>query len=336
MSSFSQLPLSGLSERVLGDRAEDFEQMLAAEGPGDGFWRTRFGGDDERHAAVNANIPILFTTGYNDFYVGGLFRMWRGLDAATREKSALLVSPYNHGDGYNMERGIRFENGKRTERFGGEYRIAWFDSIRLGTPLPFDKGVITYYRAFENVWQSDFDAVPTRELALPLGSGVRTLCYDPYDPPAFCGEGVFADEQDRNGSVISVYTQPLAEDIFVKGRMRARLAVACDRPDSSFYVRICRHNADGDYVLRHDIPSLCYQLGEYTENTEVMLDFSFDEYAFLLKKGEALRIDISATDNNTYVCHTNRKGEYYLQDGADIATSTVYLDRCELVIPVEG
>jgi hypothetical protein len=101
-------------------------------------------------------------------------------------------------------------------------------------------------------------------------------------------------------------------------------------------VRVSHHGEGGDYVLRHDITSLCYQLGDYTENSEVTLDFSFDEYAFLLKKGEALRIDISATDNNTYVCHTNRRGEYYQQCGADIATSTVYLDRCELVIPIEG
>jgi hypothetical protein len=60
MRSFSQLPIAGLSERVLGERAEDFEKMLAAERPTDGFWNTRFGGADARNAVNDANIPILF------------------------------------------------------------------------------------------------------------------------------------------------------------------------------------------------------------------------------------------------------------------------------------
>jgi predicted acyl esterase len=88
-------------------------------------------------------------------------------------------------------------------------------------------------------------------------------------------------------------------------------------------------------VLRHDITSLCYQLGKYVPGSVVTLDFTFDEYAFLLRKGECLRLDISSSASNTYVCHTNRKGEYYLQTAADVAANKVYLDRSSIILPIE-
>ncbi|MBQ7010958.1 MAG: hypothetical protein IJN63_04570 [Clostridia bacterium] len=335
MSSFSELPLDGLSERVLGDRACDFEEMLRAGDPEHPFWGTRNGGAEAKNAVKNAGIPILLTTGYNDFYCGGLFRMWEEMDGEAKKRCALLVSPYNHGDGYSVDRGIAFEKGKRVENFGASYRIDWFDNIRFGTPLPFEKGVISYYRTFENGWQTDFHAVPTRELELPLGKGVGTFCYDPAHPTAFCGEGTFADEFNPEGSVITLYTVPFAHDVFVKGRMRARLAVESDRPDTTFYMRVSIEKPGGDYVLRHDITSLSHQLGDYEENSRVELEMCFDEYAFLLRSGERLRVDIAGTDDNIYVCHTNRRGEYYLQDGTDIALNTVYLCDLVLILPVE-
>ena len=91
----------------------------------------------------------------------------------------------------------------------------------------------------------------------------------------------------------------------------------------------------GNYVLRHDITSLCYQLGDYEPNREVELGFCFDQHAFLLKAGEILRIDVSSTDNNTYVTHTNQKGPYSLQNKTEIAQNTVDLSRSAIILPVE-
>ena len=90
MHSFSELPLKGLSERVLDDKAEDFEQMLAAASPSHPFWRTRLGGADAKKAVDDANIPILLTTGYNDFYVGGIFKMWNSMNEETQKNARCL------------------------------------------------------------------------------------------------------------------------------------------------------------------------------------------------------------------------------------------------------
>ena len=335
MSSFSELPLQGLSKRVFGESADDFEQMLEAYSPDHPFWSTRFGGSDTKDALVNAEIPILLTTGYNDFYVGGVFDMWRKMSEQTKKQSALLVSPYHHGDSYHKEHGVCFPNGKRREAFGASYQIAWFDHIRKGTSIPYRKGVVTYYRAFENEWQSDFFQIPTKELTIPLGSGVASFDYDPSCPPAFRAEGLLAEDLTGNSNVLSIRTPAFEADTFVKGRMRAVLAFESSASDTSVYVRISIKKSEYTYVLRHDITSLCYQLGDYRKNSAAVLNFCFDEYAFLIKKGECLQIDISSTDDNTYVCHSNRKGEYYLQNQTDTAKNKVYLDQSYLILPVE-
>lgn len=335
IKSFGELPLKNLSQKALGEPSEDFEQMLEAQKPLNDFWNTRFGGQDARDAVTNANIPLLLTTGYNDFYVGGIFKMWNKMCEDTKNKCALLVSPYNHGDDFFDKNGISFPNGKRKEQFGGTYQIDWFDSIRKKTPLPYKRGVITYYRAFENVWASDFYNKPTKLISLPLGNNAYTFKYNPLYPTAFSAEGTFAKENINDCNFIRVYTQPFGEDKFIKGKMQVKLTVSSDCADTSFYVRISIKNDEYSYVLRHDITSLDYQLGTYTKNDIVSLDFCFDEYAFLLKKYECLQIDIASTDDNTYICHTNKKGDYYLQTDTEIATNTVYLDRSYIFIPVE-
>lgn len=335
MKSFSELPLSGLSERVLGDRAEDFEQMLAAYSQNHEFWNTRFGGNDARDAVTDANIPILMTTGFSDFYLGGVFRMWEKMSARTKEKSALLVSPYNHGDGYHKDFGVAFPNGRRREAFGNDYSIAWFDHIRKGSPLPFEKGKVAYYRTFENRWDSDFYGKETETRRISLGDEAVSFVYDPMNPPAFREEGVIAESFEGRGDVISVDTEPFETDTFVKGRIRMKLTVASNCPDTSFYARICVKKEEFSYVLCHDITSLCYQLEDYRAGDTVTLDFCFDEQAFLIKAGECLRIDLASTDDNVYVCHTNKKGEYYLQTEAVSAENKVFLKQSCLLLPVE-
>ena len=336
MSSFSELPLSGLSERVLGERAEDFEQMLGAPRITDGFWNTRNGGNDARNATDNAGIPLLITTGYNDFYLGGSFRMWEQMSPETKSLCAMLVSPYDHGDGYSKDRGYAFPMGRRSENFGKTYQIDWLDSIRDGRPLPYERGKVAYYRCFEDKWDSDFYANGTKELCIGLGNGEATFVSDPADPPSYPAEGRFLEDNSGRNDVVTVLTDPFESDVFVKGRMRARLAVSSTAEDTSFYVNISIRKPEGDYYLRHDVTSICYAQGDYTPKSEIELDFCFDEYAFLIKKGERLRIDIAPTDDNTYVRHTNKKGAYHLQTEIERAENTVYLSRSVLLLPVEN
>ena len=181
------------------------------------------------------------------------------------------------------------------------------------------------------VWQRE----KIKPLTFKLGVETVSFCYNPLNPPSFGAEGTFLKSIEESTEVISLYLPELDADVFIKGRMKATLAVCSDCSDTTFYMAISIQKPQGDYVLRHDITSLCYQLGDYTPNSEVLLDFCFDEYAFLLKKGERLRIDIASTDNNSYVCHTNQKGEYYLQTEVKQAINKVNLSRSVICLPVE-
>jgi len=142
----------------------------------------------------------------------------------------------------------------------------------------------------------------------------------------------------NTGALLLEYTEdtPFAADTFVKGQMTAALAVETTVLDTSVYVRISLKKADYTYVLRHDITSLGYQEGEYRENSVAVLHFCFDDYAFLIQKGECLQIDISATDKNSYVCHTNKKGAYYWQTETERAITRVHLEKSYLCLPVES
>ena len=342
--SLDMLPLKDLSKSVFGERVPDLDKMLASPKISDPFWQTHEGGADARGAADNVDFPVLFTTGFYDIYTGGIFDMWRSMSKKTRENSALVVSPYDHGDRYNegINVALSFPKGRRDEEFGLDYEIDWFDSIRNGTEPGFKKGQITYYRLFENKWATDtFDC--QREMKIPLGKGALTYAYDPQNPPGFkgglcCnfGGAMFQDKPYLRDDIITVYSDKFPEDVFVKGKMKARLKVSSDCYDTCFYMRVSIEKEQGDFGLRDDITTLCHQLGDYIPNTPVDLEFTFDEHAFLIKKDERLRIDISSADTENYVRHTNTKGLYSEQTETRIAYNTVYLSESALTLPIEN
>lgn len=340
--SFDTLPLSDFSQTVFGESAQDLDEMLKHPNREDAFWNTRYGGADARGAVKDVKFPVLFTTGFYDIYTGGIFDMWNGMESDSRNRCALVVSPYDHSDRCR-ENSIAFPNGKRTENFGEDYEIEWFDYIRgLRAKPPFEQGKVTYYRLFENRWCTDDFETPQNRLEIPLGSSDVSYVYNPYNPPEFngglsCNFGG-AQYQQKAGSrydIVSIYSEPFENDVFVKGKMSAKLCVKSDCEDTCFYVRISITKEGGDYGLRDDITSLCFQRGDYVPNSEVMLDFSFDEHAFLIKRGEKIRIDIASADSAHYVRHTNNKGLFSEQKTAKIAHNTVVLSKSSLILTVE-
>ena len=341
---FEMLPLKDFTKTVLGEAAEDFDEMLKAPNPEDEFWNTRFGGSDARAATDNVKFPVLFTTGFYDIYTGGVFDMWKNMSKDSRNMSALVVSPYNHNDGFgDGENTIVFPKGKRFEQFGDFYEIEWFDYIRgKNVKSPFDTGKITYYNLFKNCWETEEFLASQEAMKLVLGEEERSYVYSPFAPPAFkgglsraFGGAVFQDEPNSRYDIISVYTKPFETDVQVKGKMAAKLTVKSDCEDTCFYVRVSIEKERGDYGLRDDITSLCYQLGDYKPDSVVTLDFDFDEHAFLIRKGERLRIDVSSADSEHYVRHTNQKGLYSEQATAKIAHNTVYLQSSFLTLPID-
>ncbi len=339
--SFEMLPLIDFTKTVFGEDVSDFDNMLRSPKITDPFWQTHGGGADARGTTDDLDFPVLYFTGFYDIYTGGIFDMWNKMSKRSRQNSALVVSPYDHSDSWNKD-ALVFKNGNRKEKFGTSYPIDWFDSIRNGTKPNFEKGRVTYYRIFDNEWYTDDFYTSDKLLTIPLGNEKITYTYNPYDPPRFkgglcCnfGGAEFQDKPNSRHDIISVYTKEFEGDTVVQGRMKAKINVSSDCEDTCFYVRISIEKKEGDYGLRDDITSLAYQLGEYDPNTEVSLDFTFDEHSFLVKKGERLRVDISSADSAHYVRHTNNKGLYSEQTTVKIAKNTVDLSKSILVLPIK-
>lgn len=337
--SFKMLPLADFSKAVFGEPAEDLDETLRHPNPKDDFWSTRFGGGEAHNAILNAEIPILLVTGFYDIYTGGIFDMWHGLDEKTKSMSALAVSPFNHS-GVGKNQPIDFENGVLAEAFEN-YTLRWFDSIRGKCNSPFKKGKVTYYKLFDNKWCTDDFYNADDALKVRIGEGSVAYKYNPYAPASFNG-GLSANfggtawqaAPNSRYDIISLYTPEFQEDTFVKGKIKAQLAVESDCEDTCFYVRLSLCKDDGDYGLRDDINQISNFSMQYVPNTVIKMDFAFDEHAFLVKKGEKIRIDISSSAYPHYIPHTNQRGLFSEQKNAKIANNTVHLGDSYVEFPV--
>lgn len=338
--SYNMLPLSEFSRTVFGEQAEAYDELLKHPDREDPFWSTRMGGGEASNALTHANIPVLMTTGLYDIYTGGIFDMWWALDESTRSKCALAVQPYDHGGSANGQP-VRFENGSLTERFG-DYRVKWMDHIRGKGESPFPLGKVTYYKLFGETWCCDDFDTPQRHMDIPIGQGERTYCYNPYAPASFrgglsanFGGAAYQDPANSRYDILSFYSPEFQQDCFVKGRMRARLTVKTNCEDTCFYMRLSLCKAEGDYGLRDDINTVANIRADYVPGTELEMDFTFDEHAFVIHRGEKLRVDISSSAFPHYVRHTNRRGLFSEQTSARAAENTVVCDRSFLRIFLE-
>ena len=337
--SYKMLPLSDFSKEVFGERAADFDEILRHPRRDDAFWSTRFGGGEAHDAIRHAGIPILLVTGFYDIYTGGVFDMWQGLDEQTRAMCALAVHPFDHS-GKGEGQPILFERGALSDAFE-RYKIRWLDSIRGKCEPPFEQGKVTYYKLFDEKWCCDGFYDANGMCRLGLGEGSVTYRYNPRDPASFrgglsanfCGNA-WQDAPHMRKDVISIFTPPFEQDTFVKGKITARLKVASDCEDTCFYVRLSLCKSEGDYGLRDDINQISNFVADYAPNDKIEMRFTFDEHAFVIRKGERLRIDVSSSAYPLYVPHTNKKGLFSEQIETAVAQNTVFLDESYIELPI--
>ena len=338
--SYLTLPLKDFSKVVFGEEIPSFDEPLKHPDKNDPFWNTRAGGGEARGATDHAGIPILFTTGYYDLYTRGTFDMWRSLDEKTRVQCALLVNPYDHS-GTPKAAPYVFENGTIDEQFG-DYERDWFDYVRGKCEAPCPVGKVSYYKMFGEGWCTDDFAQPEKSVTFTLGEGEKTYRYNPYAPASFKGglSGVFyntafQDQPNSRYDILSFYLPAFEEDTFIKGRMSAKLTVRSTCEDTCFYVRVSLAKEEGDLGMRDDINQISNFNPAYVPGEEQEMTFEFDEHAFVAKKGERLRVDISSSAHPYYVRHTNNRGLFSEQATARIADNTVILDKSSLTVYFE-
>lgn len=334
--SFNILPFKDFTKTVTGESLEEYNEILKHPNPNDDFWSTSDGGVENKNAYKDIKFPILIDTGFYDIYTGGVFDAWNSLTSEQKEKSALLVSGNDHS-GRNC---INFKNSNITDKYGRDYYIDWYDYILGKTDkCPFTLGKITYYSLFENEWKTDnFES--NGEMEIRFGNDKVSYVYNPYAPAQFngglsCNFGgpKFQDKPNSRYDIKSRYSEQFSKNVVVRGKIKGKLVVESDSEDTCFYVRLSITKGNQDYPLRDDITTLLYQLKDYTPNTEVELDFTFDEHSFMISKGEKLRLDVSSSNANNYLRHTNNKGQFSEQTTCKIANNTVNFAKSYIILP---
>ena len=100
-------------------------------------------------------------------------------------------------------------------------------------------------------------------------------------------------------------------------------------------MRISLVKEEGYYGLRDDINQISNFDSDYKPNDMIEMSFSFEQHAFVVKKGEKLRVDISSSAFPLFVRHTNNKGLFCEQTTARVAKNTVDLANSTLTVFVE-
>lgn len=338
METYNMLPFADFTKTVFGERIPAYDERLKHPDETDEYWDKFYTGNT-RYPLRHANIPMLFTAGFYDISTGGIFDMWNDLDEQTKAKSAFIVHPYNHGCTPNLQP-VQFENATPTEKFG-DYQVKWLNAIRDGKPPFVETGKVTYYKLFGDTWCTDNFVQPVHGMVISLGDGEKSYCYNPFAPAPFNG-GLCAvtgndwqEQPNHRYDIISVFTPEFDKDTFIKGKMQAKLRVKSSCEDTCFYVRISLVKEEGYYGLRDDINQISNFKADYTPGESVDMSFSFDEHAFVVKKGEKLRVDISSSAFPLYVSHKNVKGLFSEQTIAKVAENTVDLANSTLTIFIE-
>ena len=339
-TKLTDFPLSDLTQRYLGQGADGpvpgFDDVIRHPRLDDPFWRTPGpGGAEYRNAVRSSSLPILFRTGFYDIYTGAILDEWNETPCARRANCALVVDAFDHGGNrYEWAQDsasiVHFPRGSVRHDFPYS-PCDWFDHVRLGRPHPFARvGEVSWYSLWNNVWRhapmlADGDTSVTFGLATEMRlafSADRTseavsFVYDPFDPPSFKGSGAHCfggmqpqEEPRKRGDLLTFLSAPLERDLDVQGKIRIVLAVTSDCEDSSFAIclSVRKNGKEGWWLLRDDITSLCREGGDYTPGDVRLLRLTLVEHAFLLARGDVLRLDIAGANAASFAPHGNVPG----------------------------
>ena len=358
MAKFNSFPLKGLTRRVFGTLAEDYETILLHPDQKDPFWKTPgYGGGEYANALVNAKIPTFFIGAWHDIYITGMIDIWRKLAPAHRNQCVFMITPFEHSylkRRKNLAPELFSPGGCPSEYAGIESQdVYWFKHLREGTPLNhFTKGQITRYVLFGDRWETSADIgsnsryckfylAENRELtATPPQTGKITYTYDPRNPATFKGacHGNFGgvelqDAPNSRQDIISFISEPFEEDKTVEGDFYGKLFVTSTAPDTCFYLRLSIVKNDRAFGLRNEIDSICRTNQNFAPGKEAVIGFKIAAHSFKVAKGERLRLDVSSSCWPYFQLHSNFRGNQALQRRTQIAKNTIVTGKSFIAIP---
>ncbi len=331
-------PYRDMMKRAVGRDIPSFTEGLL-HNRFDTFWK-----DDPRIGTFeNLKIPVLFTGGWYDYYCYGMCAMWEKLPAETRKKSCFLMTPFGHG--LKAPSGSDYPLGGGCLPKGREG--AWFDHVRKGSPFPFaEVGTFRYYMIAKDTWmtaESPYEETPSYSLYLtedgalserPAPGGSASFRYDPDHPKHHDRQdGMYACEPDSSREdVLTFMGKTFSEEQAFFGPVRFDLTVNSDCDDTAFFMRLYLVENGKSYQLADGVTTLLYQDPNRKRNMPLSFTVTTQPTAFTVKKGSALRVDISSW-SDSFVPHANTSTHFALETKPRIATNTVCFGNSRVLLP---
>ena len=329
-------PYYKIIERIVSEDVPEYTGMLLNDTYNE-FWKN----DPRTDVIDKLDIPVLFTEGWYDFYIDGMFSMWERLPQKTKLKSAFAVGPWGHATAVSDFTQYPLENGN----LPADYIVKFFNSVRDNTAYKeLALGKVNYYSIGGDFWTTDKPSAIYKKLYFNNDgtlsdkhtvSGEQSYMFNPDKPLNYFkfGDILKAPKQNTDG-VLSFVSEPICEDISFYGKIQWHMNVKTDCDDTAFFMRIYFIENGEAYNLTETITSLSHINENYKANEECMVDIYTPPIGFTLKKGCSLRVDISS-HSDIYVPHSNVKGHWAKVTESKIAKNTIICDEeAYIVLPI--
>lgn len=330
-------PYKDIPKRMTGGEDIPILTDMLTHHKDDEFWASI----PMKDAPETLDFPVLYMEGWHDYYCDGMFTAWQKLKETTREKSAMLVYPAGHcarPDGnaeYSMPNCMPPEDAA----------VQWFNSIRSGEKYPYaEYGKITYYNIGKDTWETAGYPPECEYMRLYLNAD-RTLgekgkegsiVYE-YDPEKrhnfFKYNNILKHgKADEKMGIISFYSEEFKEEQSFFGKVKWHMPVISNCEDTQFFMRVYLVEDKISYNMCETLTTLCHMDENYKPDTEIMLDLETMPIAFTVKKGCALRVDISS-DSTIYNAHANVKGHWAYVNETKVAKNTILCQNAYIELP---
>jgi predicted acyl esterase len=323
----------------------------------DDFWK---GLSAEAHAE-KVNAPGLFVGGWYDIFLQGTINSFTTIQQRggpnARGRCFLVIAPTAHGP---FTREVVYPGvTKAPLNYAAPLDLLdhWLKGARNGVEK---LKPVHYYvmgdtddkKAPGNFWRSADSWPPPATTApfylradktlgkgKPEGGGRLTYQYDPEDPvPTVGGQNLRISKGPMDQSkvesrpdVLVFTTEPLAAPVEVTGRVRARLYVSSDCPDTDFTVKLCDVYPDGRSMLVTDGIRRASLRDGFTGRQPLVrgrvyeVEVDLWSTSLVFNEGHRIRVAVSSSNAPRFEPNANT-GEAHLAAGKTrVATNTVYL-----------
>lgn len=339
----------------------------------DAYWRAR---DASRHYP-QINAPAVHIGGYWDIFAQATIDAFVGYQTRggphARGKQKLLLGPWTHGVLQEKAGELIFRGAKKPP---GDVHDAWrwFDHWLKGTNNRIDRApAVTYYvlgdvsdtNAPGNLWRTantwpPLRATPTRfylhgdqtlSTAKPAAHEPLTYTYDPQQPAPTVGgiqltipAGPMDQKQVESRADVLVFTSAaLTEPLEVTGRVRAKLWVSSDAPDTDFFAKLCDVYPDGrsfnlcEGSLRARFREGLVREKLLTPGKVYPVEIDLWSTSIIFNRGHRLRVQATSSSAPGFDPNPNTGAPFRAGDQTCVARNTVWVDArrpSHFVLPV--